>query len=56
MREFFEDLRRKSHNYGNQRGGHIYIRGLNAAARYFVDGDILQIELKVDTGSMRFTR
>ena len=33
-----------------------YIRDLNAAARYFVEGDILQIELKVDTGTMRFTR
>ena len=33
-----------------------YIRDLNAVARYFVEGDILQIELKVDTGTMRFTR
>jgi heat shock protein HslJ len=33
-----------------------YIRDLNAAARYFVQDKILQIELKVDTGTMRFTR
>ena len=33
-----------------------YIRDLNAAAIYFVEGDILYIDLKYDTGTMKFMR
>jgi heat shock protein HslJ len=33
-----------------------YIRDLNAAAIYFLEADILYIDLKYDTGTMRFTK
>ena len=33
-----------------------YIRDLNAAAIYFFDADILYIDLKYDTGTMKFTQ
>jgi len=33
-----------------------YIRDLNAAAVYFMEGDFLYIDLKYDTGTMKFTR
>jgi heat shock protein HslJ len=33
-----------------------YIRDLNAAAVYFMEGDVLYIDLKYDTGTMKFTR
>jgi heat shock protein HslJ len=33
-----------------------YIRDLNAAARYFVEGDILHVDLKGDIGMMKFMR
>jgi len=33
-----------------------YIRDINASARYFVESNILQIDLKGNTGTMRFVR
>ena len=34
----------------------IYIQNLNAAAIYFIEGDQLYIDLKYDSGTMRFAR
>jgi hypothetical protein len=33
-----------------------YVRDLNAAARYLMEGDLLYIDLKTDTGTMKFMR